>query len=259
MKKYGLLGEKLGHSFSKIIHNIIYKENGIDASYDLIEVQKEQLESCINDLKTGKYSGYNVTIPYKIEIMKYLDEISSEALEIGSVNTISVVDGKTIGYNTDYYGFLETLVVNGIDVEGKDCYILGTGGASKACKAAILKAKGNPIYVSRDKTGKKNTIDYNDLKGLELIDVLVNTTPIGMYPNVDQMPIDMDTAKKVQQCVDIIFNPLETKLLKNVKNGVNGLLMLVGQAIKAEEIWNKDIQNVKSVDLLDKVVKAIYE
>lgn len=257
MKKYGLLGKKLGHSYSKIIHNLIYEQNNIDASYELIECDNHELKKYIDYLKVGKYSGYNFTIPYKIEIMKYLDEISDEARKIGSVNTICVKNGKTIGYNTDYYGFLLTLDeynINNIN----ECYILGTGGASKAVYEALKSKGGKPIYVSRNKDGKENVIDYNDLAKIPQIDLLVNTTPVGMYPNVNQMPIDIEVAKRVNRCIDIIFNPLKTMLLTNIKKSYNGLLMLVGQAIKAEEIWNKGI-NSDYLWIYEKVVQIINE
>lgn len=244
MKKFGLLGEKLGHSYSKIIHNCIFELENIDATYELIECSKDELSKYIELLKSEKYNGFNVTIPYKKEIMKYLDEISTEALKIGSVNTVAFCNGKAVGYNTDYYGFLETLNYYNIDCSGKDCYILGTGGASLAVKAAITTSGGNPIYVSRNKDNKENTIDYNDLEKIEEIDILINTTPVGMYPNVDDMPININICKKVKVCVDIIFNPKKTKLLDNVEVGYNGLYMLIGQAVKAEEIWHNKKMNV---------------
>jgi shikimate dehydrogenase len=150
MKKYALIGEKLSHSHSPLLHSEIFKDLNIDATYELLEVKEDELSKVIDNLKKGIYSGYNVTIPYKKVIMKYLDVITDEAKAIGAVNTISYKDGKVIGYNTDYYGFKETVINNNIDVLNKDCYILGTGGASLAVEHVILDLGGKVIKVSRN-------------------------------------------------------------------------------------------------------------
>lgn len=259
MKKFALLGEKLGHSYSPLIHEILFAKMNVDASYELIECNKDELNDYILKLKKKEFTGFNITIPYKVEIMKYLDKVSPEAEKIGSVNTIAVQNGKVIGYNTDYDGFLDTLLENKISVIDKNCYILGTGGASLAVRQVILDQGGYPIFVSRTKEDKENTIDYEDLENIKIIELLINTTPVGMYPHMDVMPIKETIAERVETCIDIIFNPLETKLLKQVKKGYNGLLMLVGQAIRAEEIWHQkdctsDIQNI-----LEMVVNKLNE
>lgn len=259
MKKYGLLGEKLGHSYSKIIHSLIFELEGIDATYELCECDEKGLKDYLDRLRVGEYSGFNVTIPYKIEVMKYLDRISLEAEKIGSVNTITLEGDSLVGYNTDYFGFLMTLEEYQISCRNKNCYILGTGGASLAIKQAIIDKGGNPIFVSRDKAKKHGTIDYIDLDRLTSIEVLINTTPVGMYPNVDASVISSILARKVDVCIDIIFNPLKTKLLSMVKNGYNGLLMLVGQALKAEEIWAKREFLISPNELIKRVVKIINE
>ena len=234
MKRYGLLGAKLSHSYSSLIHNSVFNKRGIDASYELIECEKQDLEKYVSYLKEGIYSGFNVTIPYKIEIMKYLDEIEATALAIGSVNTIFVRDGKVIGTNTDYYGFLMTLKKYKVEVKNKKCFILGTGGASLAIKKALEDLGGRCIYVSRNP--KTDMIGYKDLAEID-IDIMVNTTPVGMYPKVLESPVSMDIAKKAKVVIDIIFNPLQTKLLKDASSTINGLYMLVMQAVKAEEYW----------------------
>ncbi|HRF70979.1 MAG TPA: hypothetical protein PKV66_06085 [Candidatus Pelethenecus sp.] len=132
MKKYGLLGEKLSHSYSPTIHNFIFESLNIEASYTLLEVKEEELNSYIEALRNNEYHGFNVTIPYKKTILKYLDFIDAKAETIGSVNTVYLKDGKVCGTNTDYDGFLETIVYHNLDVKHKNCYILGTGGASLA-------------------------------------------------------------------------------------------------------------------------------
>ena len=235
MKKYALLGEKLSHSYSSVIHEEILKDMGIDATYELLELEKNQLKTAIDKLKSGEYNGYNVTIPYKKEIMKYLDEISDEALHIGSVNTIVYENGKTIGYNTDYYGFYNELLYYNVDLKGKDCYILGTGGASLAVSKACLDLGANVYFVSRSNSDKENVITYLELEHRN-IDVIVNTTPVGMYPNMGVSPLKKEITKKAKYVLDIIFNPRQTQLLKDANSNMDGLFMLVGQAIKAEEI-----------------------
>jgi shikimate dehydrogenase len=248
--KFGLLGAKLGHSFSPAIHNKIFEYLEIDATYELIELNEDDLESQIAKIRSGEYQGYNVTIPYKKDVMKYLDEISDEAKAIGSVNTIALVNDKVIGYNTDYYGFYQTIIYNNIKVENKDCYILGTGGASLAIHKVLSDLKGNVTYVSRNP--KDNNISYEELESKN-IDLLVNTTPVGMYPNVDKSPVSKEVAQKAKNVVDIVFNPLKTRLLIDSNSSFHGLYMLVGQAIKAEEIWHN-----RRIDLIiEEVVSYI--
>ncbi len=255
MNKYALLGEHLTHSYSKILHTIIFEEKNIDATYELLELKKEDLKSTINKLKTKEYMGFNVTIPYKIEVMQYLDYITPEAKAIGSVNTIAYTDGLIVGYNTDYYGFLDTLMINNIEVSNKDCYILGTGGASLAVKKVLADLGANIFMVSRNKT--IDTLSYEDLEYIEKIDLIVNTTPVGMFPNVDASPINDNIIDKTDVIIDIIFNPLVTKLISKGKVAYNGLMMLVGQAIKAEEIWHDKNLDLDKVKILKKVSEMI--
>lgn len=235
MKKYALLGEHLSHSYSPLIHKEIFNEYGLDATYELLECKKEEIPAIIDMLRKGIYSGFNVTIPYKLEVMQYLDEISEEALAIGAVNTIAYKNGKVIGYNTDYYGFKGELSYYNVDVKGKSCFILGTGGASLALYKVLSDLGGNVYFVSRNPKNDK-TISYDALNECEL-DVIVNATPVGMYPNVGVSPIDKDIAKRAKHVLDIIFNPSQTQLLLDANSKMNGLYMLVGQAVKAEEIW----------------------
>lgn len=250
--KFGLLGAKLSHSFSSIIHNKIFEYMGLDATYELIELEQDKLEEQISKLRNGIYQGYNVTIPYKKEVMKYLDEISLEAQAIGSVNTIANINGKIVGYNTDYFGFYETIVYNNIKVLDQKCYVLGTGGASLAIYKVLKDLGGDVYYVSR--TPKENCLTYEDLKNAT-IDVLVNTTPVGMYPNVGVSPVSKEVASKAKSVIDIVFNPLKTQLLIDSNSPYHGLYMLVGQAIKAEEIWHNIKIDIAIEDIVKYVVK----
>jgi len=233
MKKYGLLGEKLSHSKSPEIHNDIFKYLKIEASYDLIETGKENLMKYIK-----KYDGLNVTIPYKTEIIKYLKKVDEVAKNINAVNTIY----KEIGYNTDYYGFKKMLEINSIDVQNKIVYILGTGGASKAVFKYLKDNNAKSIsFVSRT-IKEENIISYEVLNKVSG-DIIINTTPVGMYPNIDKSPVESAVLKNFKVAIDLIYNPFETEFISiskklNLKT-TNGLYMLIGQAIKAEEIWQE--------------------
>jgi len=256
MKRYALLGEKLSHSYSPMIHKEIFKDMEIEATYELLEVERDKLPDAIKKLRMGEFQGFNVTIPYKVEVIKYLDEISPEAKAIGSVNTVASINGKIVGFNTDYYGFYNELVYYNVEVKNKDCYILGTGGASLAVYKALIDLGGNALYVSRNPKND-NTITYDELAKRN-IDLIVNTTPVGMYPNVDASPLDEKITKKAKNVVDIIFNPRVTKLLADAKSNMNGLFMLVGQAIKAEEIWQDKCYSNEVKDLLKRIEMMLW-
>jgi len=250
---YALLGEKLGHSHSPLIHNEIFKIMGVDATYIKLECKKEELKDIINSLREGKYHGFNVTIPYKKEVMQYLDEIDPNAKAIGAVNTIAYKDGKIIGYNTDYFGFKNELIYFDVPCKNKNACILGTGGASLAVNKALKDLGANTLFVSRNPKDS-NTISYDELEKRD-IDILVNTTPVGMYPNVSNSPVNENIAKKANYVLDIIFNPKVTKILEYANSKMNGMYMLVGQAIKAEEIW----QNKEFKEDISTLVKKVEE
>lgn len=254
MKKFALLGEHLSHSYSPIIQEKLFRLKGLDYTYSLLEIKSSEIKDILEKLRNGLYSGFNVTIPYKVEVMSYLDSISDEALEIGSVNTIKCVNGKLIGYNTDYYGFKEELDFYNIDIKNKNCYVLGTGGASLAINKVLRDLSGNVVKVSRRKS--IDTITYNELC-INSKDIIINTTPVGMYPNINDSPIEEVYASKALCIVDIIFNPSITKLMSYNKNSYNGLLMLIGQAKKAQDIWldyEFDIDYNKMLDYVSKVI-----
>ncbi|MDE7264133.1 MAG: shikimate dehydrogenase [Anaeroplasmataceae bacterium] len=250
MKQYGLLGEHLSHSYSKMIHTFIFEKLGIKANYQLLECSLEELPCYIQALREEKYFGFNVTIPYKKAIMPYLDEIDAKANQIGSVNTVYLKNGKVIGTNTDYDGFLETIRKYQIEVSNKKCYILGTGGASLAVRQVLKDLGGKCIFVSR--TPVEHQISYQDLEDKE-IDILVNTTPVGMYPNVSASPVSAKIAKKAGVVIDIIFNPKATRLLQDAGSTIHGLYMLIMQALKAEEIWQEKPLNVSIEDLIEEI------
>lgn len=226
---YGLLGEHLAHSFSPQIHNMLG-----EYEYNLFEVEKESLEEF---MKTHNFDGINVTIPYKKAVMPYLDVISPEALKIGSVNTVTVRDGKLYGDNTDYFGFLYMVRKSGIEIKGKKALVLGTGGASLTV-IAVLKDLGAGEIINISRNGENN---YGNISRHSDAEIIVNTTPVGMYPNNLQSAVDISIFPKLCGVLDIIYNPLKTKLiLEAEEKGIPcaaGLSMLVAQAKKANEIF----------------------
>lgn len=254
MKKFALLGEHLSHSYSPIIQKRMFEMKNLDYTYELLEIKDSEIEATLNKLKTNEYSGYNVTIPYKKAVIPYLDKISDEAMAIGSVNTIKYENGLLVGYNTDYYGFKEELEFYNVLVKDKVCYVLGSGGASLAIKKALLDMGAIIKNVSRTKSDNTITYDMLDIKGDEIV---VNTTPVGMYPNIDASPLSEMQAKKALAIVDIIFNPSITKLMSYNSNSFNGLLMLIAQAKKAQDIWLGYEYNIDYNEMLNYVGKVI--
>ncbi|SKA82658.1 shikimate dehydrogenase [Clostridium sp. USBA 49] len=262
MKKlYGLLGGKLSHSFSPEIHSIIFEKTNTDAYYHLFEIKKEDIKHAVKALQVLGVAGVNVTIPYKVEIMEFLDEISIEAKKIGAINTIVFKDNKTYGYNTDYYGFGMTLDKFNVNVKDKKIVLLGTGGVSKAIVQYLYDNNAKEItYVTRDKNkfcGNKNKIiDYNELNNIKNQDIIINCTPCGMFPNIEESPVNKEIFENYTTAIDLIYNPKETKFLKYAYEKklktINGLYMLIAQAVKSQELWmNKKIEK--------KVVDEVYE
>lgn len=239
MNNYALLGKHLSHSYSKIIHEYLFKTNNQNAKYFLLEINKNDIPNYLEKLRNGEFKGFNVTIPYKEMVIPFLDELTPAAKTIKAVNTIYLRNGKLIGDNTDYVGFNKELMYYGINVKDKDVYILGTGGASKAINYALKIAKARTHLVSRS---KEKGITYEELAQKKAIYAIVNTTPVGMFPNINVSPITKEVASAAEIVIDLIFNPAETLLLSYNKNHYNGLLMLIYQAIYAEEVWfNKNI------------------
>lgn len=231
MKKYGCIGKKLTHSFSKEIHARL-----ADYDYELIELDEDETEKFFAE---KDFSAINVTIPYKQTVIPYLDFLSDVAKRIGAVNTIVNKNGKLYGYNTDYYGMKALAEKSGIEIKGKKVLILGTGGTSKTARvlsedmgAAVI------ITVSRNKTG--NYITYEEaVREHSDAQIIINTTPSGMYPDCESEPIDISAFCKLEGVLDAVYNPLCTNLVMKAKrNGIkaeNGLYMLVMQAVVAVE------------------------
>ena len=239
----GLLGRKLGHSYSPQIHNLLG-----DYSYVLFEKEPEELE---NFLKNGDFSGLNVTIPYKKEVIPYLSELSPTAKKMGCVNTVlRRSDGTLYGHNTDYFGFTSLVRHAGLSVAGKKVLVLGSGGASNTAAAALKDLGANPVVISR--SGENN---YQNLHRHTDAAAIVNTTPVGMYPNTGVSPIDLALVPHLEGVLDVIYNPARTQLLLDAeKLGIpreNGLWMLVAQAKEAAEVFTGG-------KIPDEVIEKIY-
>lgn len=261
MLKYALIGYPLGHSVSKEIHEAGFKSLGVDASYELIEVSEENFIETIKYLKANNYSGFNVTIPYKVKIAMFTDEFDKNADMAGAVNTVKLnYGGGFSGYNTDIEGFLHALPDTSA-LYGANAAIIGTGGAARAVTIGCIKAGVRKIdFYTRNIPNALDFVNYfrnlspqtefklnqiETLVDLSDADMLVNATPVGMKGHsADKMPINSDilaTMKKDALVFDLVYNPTETLLLKSAQkiglNVVSGLDMLVYQAVEAQKIW----------------------
>ena len=232
--KFGLIGEHLTHSFSKEIHSFIG-----DYSYEIKEIAPENLEAFI---KEKNFSGINVTIPYKEAVIPYLDYVDERALEIGAVNTVVNKHGKLYGYNTDYYGMKALIERAQIEIKDKTVLIIGTGGTSKTAYKVLGDMGADKIlFVSYREVKGAYTYDeiYRDFS--DKIDVIINTSPVGMYPKNEGMPIDITRFTKLSGLVDVIYNPLRTNLVQTAEKmhikSTNGLYMLSAQAVFAAEYF----------------------
>ncbi len=242
----GLIGRKLGHSFSPEIHSFL-----ADYEYKLYEMEENGVGAFLEDCPLD---ALNVTIPYKKTVMPYLLHISDEAERIGSVNTIVKRADGLYGYNTDYYGFSYMLKKSGIEITGKKVLILGSGGASVTVRTVAEDLKAAEIIVI-SRNGENN---YENIEKHRDADVLVNTTPVGMYPDTGKSPVDLKVFPKLSGVLDLIYNPSQTKLLYDAKSlgipYINGLSMLVAQGKRAAEIFTGEpIPDCE----IEKIIKAI--
>ncbi len=244
MIEFGLLGAKLGHSYSKPIHNLL-----ADYGYELYAVTPEELKAL---MESRAFRGLNVTIPYKKDVLPYLDEVSDEVREVGSANTLVMgADGKLRGYNTDLPGFLSMADRAGIELTGKKVVILGSGGTSLTAQAASRRRGAREIIV----VSRSGEINYDRLYAEHTdAEVVINTTPVGMYPKNGESPIDLSAFPRCEGVLDVIYNPFHTALLQQAEErGIpseNGLWMLVAQAKYAAEYFTgKQIPDEKIAEV----------
>ena len=231
--KYGCIGEHLKHSFSKEIHAKI-----ADYEYELCEIPKCELDEFMT---RRDFTAINVTIPYKERVLPHLYYIDGHAREIGAVNTIVNKGGRLYGYNTDFFGMSELIRRSGIEVRGKKAAILGTGGTSKTA-FAILTALGAREILKVSRETCCDAVSYAELYEKHSdTEIIVNTTPVGMYPGIDKSPVDISRFKSLSGVVDAVYNPLRTRLVSEAKvRGIpaeGGLYMLVAQGVRASEIF----------------------
>lgn len=247
MLKCGLLGEKLGHSYSPQIHSML-----ADYEYKLFEKSPEELEAF---LKSGEFDGLNVTIPYKKAVMPYCAELSPTAAQIGSVNTIvRRSDGSLYGDNTDAFGFENLILHNGIEVKGKKALVLGTGGASVTAQA-VLKNLGASEVVVISRRGEDN---YENIAKHADAEIIANTTPVGMYPNNGKAAVDLTQFPKLSGVLDVVYNPARTALLLQAERlGIpcaGGLYMLVSQAKRSCELFTGKSIPDSEIDRIERVL-----
>lgn len=267
-----LMGNPVEHSFSPYIHNYLFEKYNVNNNYVCFNVCNEDLKEAINGVKALGIVGCNVTIPHKVEIIKYLDYIDPNAMLIGAINTIKNENGRLIGYNTDGVGFVKSITDKGFEVKGKDIIILGAGGACRSI-AVELASQGAKAIEIRNRSAKNakticdiinknfntnSTYSTEDICSNDLvnIDIIINTTPIGMDKDFESCPIneDIKVNNKLLVC-DIVYNPHETKFIKWAKNNkldvVYGIDMLINQAIYGFYIWTgikvDELENLKNI------------
>lgn len=268
-KLYCLIGDPIDKSLSPIIHNEIYRSLKKNLIYLAFNVKEARLEEAISGFKAINLQGFNVTIPHKKSILKYLDDLSPEAKILGAVNTVKNIKGSLVGYNTDGEGFLQTLRDNNISVKNKNILLLGAGGAAYAIGISLSLKGIKSIYIA-NRTKEKaivlereiNKINENiatyvgdfslDKLNKKNIDIIINATPIGMYPLEILSPIELNGFNKNTVVYDIVYKPKETRLILDAKargfKTFNGISMLFNQGLLSQKIWlDLEEENLKKL------------
>lgn len=256
--RFAVLGQSLPHTWSPYIHNSLFDAAGLDAVYLPVTVPPERLGS-VTDVFRSCFSGFNVTIPYKEKILPFLDDVDEAARVCGAVNTVEIRNGHMIGHITDGLGMLRAIEERGVETHQADVLILGGGGAARVAGYAFLSRGGRVTFAVRD-TQKGNALVHalaqtqqDGLRRLsvrpladcaEAHDILINCTPVGMYPHVDACPVSADAIARCRAVFDAVYNPRETRLLalarQNGLPAIEGLGMLFYQAVEAQKFWFGD-------------------
>jgi len=256
--RFAVLGQSLPHTWSPYIHNSLFDAAGLDAVYLPVTVPPERLGS-VTDVFRSCFSGFNVTIPYKEKILPFLDDIDEAAQVCGAVNTVEIRNGRMIGHITDGLGMLRAIEERGVKTHQADVLILGGGGAARVAGYAFLSRGGRVTFAVRD-AQKGNALAHalaqtqqDGLRRLsvrpladcaEAHDILINCTPVGMYPHVDACPVSADVIARCGTVFDAVYNPRETRLLtlarQNGLPAIEGLGMLFYQAVEAQKFWFGD-------------------
>ncbi|MDO9628533.1 MAG: shikimate dehydrogenase [Acholeplasmataceae bacterium] len=254
--RYGLIGKNISHSKSPQIHSFMAKKLGLDIKYDLFDIEESDISHLLKHLRSGVFKGFNVTVPYKQVMMKHVDILTPKASRIRAVNTIYMKNGKIIGDNTDYDGFLGLLNRNRVNVKDKQVYLLGAGGAAKAAYIVLSDLGAKVTVVSRQTNDLdplfQHIISYQKIDPFK-VEIYVQATPIGTYPKVDDSVLSKVYVEN-QTVIDLVYNPPVTKIMKDAKLGIGGIYMLIIQAIKSEEIWFD-----RKIDITDKLVEELKE
>lgn len=249
MKRFAVIGDPIAHSLSPVLHQEIYRQIGVEAVYEKVPVLPNQLSNFITQ---NEFDGFNVTIPHKTSVIPFLNKLDESAKIIGAVNCIS--GGK--GYNTDWNGFLKAMEFNNVELTGKHCLILGAGGAARAVAYALINSNVKSIIIAnRTKEKAVFLIQWIKSRSDILVDfsspehlntsirehVIINCTPVGMWPDTDSVPMDVSDISETLALVDTIYNPLETEWLKRGKEKgaktVGGLDMFIAQGLASADIW----------------------
>ena len=256
----GVIGDPIEHTMSPVMHNAAFKELGLDYLYVSFRVRKEELGKAIEGMRALNIRGLNVTLPHKVAIIPFLDELDPLVERIGAVNTIVNDDGVLTGYNTDAAGFLQALLEQGIEPKGKNMVILGAGGASRAISFILAERGAHLVILNRaleldwaeELAGRLSQAFQRETKALVLnrenlaqvlrkTDILVNATSVGMSPNIDETPVSPDLLSSDLILFDIVYNPIKTRLLREAEEAgaktISGLDMLVWQGALAFEKW----------------------
>jgi shikimate dehydrogenase len=259
LKRFALLGEPLGHSLSPVLHKAIYRQLEIDdASYRTVELPEERLKSFFTGFKVGGFDGVNVTLPHKATVIPLLDEIDSKAKLINAVNCINRTGNKLTGYNTDLLGFAYSLRQQDVSIEGNEFAILGAGGSAQAVAAVLAEGDAAQVYIlnrtpERAVQLQETIQSVNDQVKVSLVTeeellassnnirCVINTTSVGMSPNSKESPLSVELFNQDMLAFDLVYNPIKTKFLQQAEQQgaaiVNGLQMLVAQAVYSVEIW----------------------
>lgn len=279
---YCLIGSPVSKSLSPIINNNYYRIIGEDNIYLIFDIKEKDLANIVDSFKILNIKGFNVTLPHKINIMKHLDAISREAKILGAVNTVKNKNGKLIGYNTDGIGFIKSLELERIDVKDKIILILGAGGAANAISTSLSMNSAKHIIIGNRTLSKAEklaarisnqfpnvTVELDSLElehiSKEKINMVINCTSVGMYPNADESPIDMDGFSNDLIVYDIIYKPTKTKLMELAeKKGyytINGISMLINQALCSQEIWleRKDHNFLNNYREIKRILQSYVE
>ena len=260
MKQFAVIGDPIAHSLSPLLHQEIYRQLGIDASFEKVHVTPGSLSLFMDE---NVLDGFNVTIPHKESIIPYLDALDESAQTIGAVNCVA----GEIGYNTDWIGFLKAMARNGVEINGKNCLIIGAGGAARAVGYVLVQAKAKSIiFQNRTKSRADQLIAwinklYPENKPGEKPDIMINCTPVGMWPDTEATPIDIQDINEIGVLADTIYNPLETEWLQRGRAEgakiVRGIDMFIAQGLASADIWfGEKISEKIQLEPIKKVLKS---